>query len=38
VYVGLERYQTIDDVTDGEVKAAIRAAVAEWEERFTPGI
>ncbi len=38
VEVGLEKFATIDDVTDPEVKAFIRAAVAEWEKKFTPGM
>jgi len=38
VEVGLEKFGTIDDVTDQEVKAAIRAAIAEWEKKFTPGL
>jgi hypothetical protein len=38
VYVGLTRYNGIDDVPDPEVKAAIRAAISEWEDKFTPGL
>jgi hypothetical protein len=38
VYVGLTKYMGIDDVPDPEVKAAIRAAIAEWENRYTPGL
>jgi len=38
VYVGLQRYEAIDDVPDEEVKAAIRAAIAEWEKKYTPGL
>jgi hypothetical protein len=38
VYVGVEKYPTIDEVTDPQVKAAIRSAIAEWEATFTPGI
>jgi hypothetical protein len=37
VYVGLTRYSAIDDVPDPEIKAAIRAAIAEWENKYTPG-
>jgi hypothetical protein len=33
VQVGMERYPGIDTVQDPEVRAAIRAAVAEWERR-----
>ena len=38
VYVGLTRYNGIDEVPDAEVKAAIRAAITEWEEKYTPGL
>lgn len=38
VYVGLEKFSTVDDVSDETIKAAIRAAIAEWEEKFTPGL
>ena len=38
VYVGVQRFEAIDDVPDEEVKAAIRAATAEWENRYTPGL
>lgn len=37
VYVGLQKYPSIDDVPDAEIKSSIRAAIAEWEENFTPG-
>jgi hypothetical protein len=37
VYVGLTRYNGVDDVPDSEIKAAIRAAISEWEDRYTPG-
>lgn len=38
VYVGLTRYTSVDEVPDAEVKAAIRAAIAEWENKYTPGL
>jgi len=38
VFVGLEKFSTVDDVSDETIKAAIRAAIAEWEEKFTPGL
>jgi hypothetical protein len=38
VYVGLEKYNTVDDVPDETIKTEIRAAIAEWEHRFTPGM
>jgi hypothetical protein len=37
VYVGLTKYMAIDDVPDADVKAAIRAAITEWENKYTPG-
>lgn len=37
VYVGLEKFPSVDDVSDETIKAAIRAAIAEWEVKFTPG-
>ena len=38
VYIGVQRYEGIDDVPDKEVVAAIRAAIAEWEDKYTPGL
>ena len=38
VYVGLEKFSTVDDVSDETIKTAIRAAIAEWEEKYTPGL
>ncbi len=38
VYVGLTRYSGVDDVPDPEVKAAIRAAISKWENKYTPGL
>lgn len=37
VYVGLQKYSSVDEVPDESVRAAIRAAIAEWEEKYTPG-
>jgi hypothetical protein len=37
VMVGLNRYPSIDDVPDAEIKKAIRDAIAEWEQKYIPG-
>jgi len=38
VYVGLTPYHGVDEVPDPEIKAAIRAAISEWEDKYTPGL
>lgn len=38
VYVGINRYEGIDAVPSEEIKAAIRAAISEWENKYTPGL
>jgi hypothetical protein len=38
VYVGLQKFHTVDDVPDEFIKATIRAAIAEWEQKYTPGM
>ena len=38
VYVGLTRYNGVDDVPDAEIKAAIRDAISAWENKYTPGL
>ena len=38
VYIGVQRYEAIDEVPDEEAKTAIRAAITEWENRYTPGL
>jgi hypothetical protein len=38
VYVGADKYQGVEDVPDPQVKAAIRAAITEWENKYTPGM
>lgn len=38
VYVGLTRYNGIDEVPDPEIKAALRGAITEWEDKYTPGL
>ena len=38
VWVGIDKYGGIDDVPDEQIKAALRAAIAEWENKYTPGL
>ena len=38
VYVGLTKYAGVDEVPDPEIKAAIRGAITEWENKYTPGL
>lgn len=38
VWVGIQKYQSIEDVPDEQIKAAIRAAISTWENKYTPGI
>ena len=38
VYVGLNKFESIDSVPDEDIKAAIRSAIAEWERKYTPGL
>jgi len=38
VYVGINKYEGIEDVPSEDVKAAIRVAIAEWEKKYTPGL
>ena len=37
VHIGNDKFESIDDVPNAEVKAAIRAAIAEWETKYVPG-
>ena len=38
VLIGEKKYDTIDDVPDPNIKSAIRAAIAEWEQKYVPGV
>jgi hypothetical protein len=38
VNVGLQKFHGLDEVTDPEIKAVLRAAIAEWENKYTPGL
>ncbi len=36
IMVGAQRYPGVADVPDPEIKAVLKAAIAEWEEKYTP--
>lgn len=38
VYIGVSKYEGLDEVPDEDAKTAIRAAIAEWEKKYTPGL
>ena len=38
VYVGLKKYSSVDEVPDEAIKTEIRAAIADWEQKYTPGL
>ncbi len=38
VWVGMQKFAGVGEVTDPEVQAIIRAATAEWEKKYTPGL
>lgn len=38
VWVGMKKFADVGEVTDPEVQAVIRAAIAEWESKYTPGL
>ena len=38
VNVGLQKFNGVDEVPDPEIKAALRAAITEWENKYTPGL
>ncbi len=37
VFVGSTQYDSVEQVTDMEIRGAIRGAIAEWEKKYTPG-
>jgi hypothetical protein len=37
VWIGIEHFNGVDQVTDPEVKALLREAAAEWEQNIMPG-
>lgn len=38
VWVGMQKFAGVGEVTDPEVQAIIRAATTEWENKYTPGL
>ena len=38
VWVGINKFESVDDVPDEQIKAAIRAAISVWESKYTPGL
>ena len=38
VHVGLQKYEAIDNVPDEKIILVIRAAIAEWESKYVPGM
>lgn len=37
VWVGIDKFQGVEEVPDEQIRAAIRAAIAQWEGNYTPG-
>jgi hypothetical protein len=37
VWVGIHKFTKVEDVPEDEIKTAIRAAITEWEDKYTPG-
>ena len=37
VYIGVQKYDAIEDVPDANIKSIIREAIAEWEKKHVPG-
>lgn len=38
VWVGMDKYEGIEDVPDDQIKAALRAAITAWENKYTPNL
>ena len=38
VWVGIQKFEGVDDVPDETIKAALKGAIAEWENKYTPGL
>ena len=37
VQIGSQKFETLDDVPDENIKSAIRGAISEWETKYVPG-
>ncbi len=38
VFVGSQKFLSVEDVSNDVIRSAIRAAITEWEEKYTPGL
>lgn len=38
VWVGMEKFEGVNEVPDEQIQAAIRAAINVWENKYTPGL
>lgn len=38
VHIGFDKYFGVEEVPDIEIKSVLRAAIAEWEKKYTPGL
>ena len=38
VWVGMEKFEGVNEVPDEQIQAAIRAAISVWENKYTPGL
>lgn len=38
VWIGMEKFEGVDEVPDENIKAALKSAISEWENKFTPGL
>ena len=38
VWVGMQKFEGVEDVPDETIKAALKSAISEWENKYTPGL
>ena len=38
VWIGMYKFEGVDAVPDDEIKVALKGAIAEWENKYTPGL